>query len=71
MDEKKFPTLSCVLAIEVFCLALMLGISFRFAAAVSPFRFVVRDSISVKVYEASRAFLRASSFRKAKGALQA
>ena len=46
LNEKKFPTLSCVLAMEVFCVALTLGISFRSAPAFSPFRFAVRRSSS-------------------------
>ena len=46
MSEKKFPTLSCVLAIEVFCLASTPGASFRFAAVVSLFRFGLRRSSS-------------------------
>ena len=35
LNEKKFPRLSCALAIEAFCVALLLA--FRFAV-VSPFR---------------------------------
>ena len=48
MNEKELPH-GCVLAIEVFCVCLTLGVSFRFVSAVSPF-FGVSLSLLKKHY---------------------
>ena len=56
LNERSSPLLRCALAIEVFCVALILAA--RFIAGVSPFRFVVRFAFSITtVYDIWRAQL--------------